>query len=65
MKIQSSNLQELYIVSLDNCECKDFTLRHKAQNRLSCKCENTFKCKNCSCKHQRDNLSDLMHEALI
>ncbi len=64
MKIASSNKQNFYITTLDNCECKDFTLRHKAQNRLSCNCAKTFECKLCSCKHQRDNLIELMNEEI-
>ena len=64
MKIASSNKQNFYITTLDNCECKDFTLRHKSQNRLSCKCVKTFECIKCSCKHQRDNIDQLKIEAL-
>ena len=65
MKIQSSNKQEWYEVNRNNCECKDFILRHKAQNRLSCNCKLWYKCSKCSCKHQRDNLANIMHEALL
>ena len=64
MKIASSNKQNFYITTLDNCECKDFTLRHKAQNRLSCNCEKWYECKKCSCKHQRENLVELMNEEI-
>ena len=64
MKIQSSNKQEFYIVTCDLCTCPDFTFRDKALNRLSCKCEKTFECKLCSCKHQRENIDQLKIEAL-
>jgi len=62
MKIASSNKQNFYITTLDECTCLDFSMRHKAQNRLSCKCEKTFECKLCSCYHQRENLVKLMNE---
>jgi hypothetical protein len=62
MQIQSSNKQEYYLVTLDSCNCLDFVKRNKSQNRLSCKCEKTFECKLCSCKHQRENLADIMNE---
>ena len=64
MKIQSSNKQEWYNVTCDLCTCPDFTFRDKALNRLSCKCEKTFECKLCSCKHQRENLVKLMNEEI-
>ena len=59
MKIQGSNKQTFYETTLENCTCLDFEKRNKAQNRLSCKCQKTFECKLCSCKHQRDNLEFL------
>jgi hypothetical protein len=62
MQIQSSNKQAYYTVTLDSCNCLDFVKRLKSQNRLSCKCEKTFECKLCSCKHQRENLADIMNE---
>ena len=64
MKIQSSNKQNFYITTLDECTCLDFFMRHKALNRLSCKCEKTFECIKCSCYHQRDNIDQLKIEAL-
>ena len=64
MKIQSSNKQAYYTVTLDSCNCLDFVKRNKSQNRLSCKCEYTFQCSKCSCRHQRDNLADIMNEEI-
>ena len=64
MKVQSSNKQNFYITTLDECSCPDFEHRKKALNRLSCKCKKTFECKLCSCYHQRDNLKQLKIEAL-
>ena len=64
MQIQSSSKQEYYLVTLDSCNCLDFVKRNKSQNRLSCKCEKTFECKLCSCKHQRENLADIMNEEI-
>ena len=64
MKIASSNKQNFYITSLDQCSCPDFTFRDKAQNRLSCNCAKTFECIKCSCKHQRENIDQLKIEAL-
>jgi len=65
MKITSSNKETYYEVSLELCECMDFVKRLKAKNRLSCNCNDTFNCKKCSCRHQRENLIDLKLEALI
>ena len=64
MKVQSSNKQTFYEVSLEKCSCPDFTHRTKAENRLSCNCELWYKCSKCSCKHQRDNLAQIMLEAV-
>ena len=65
MKVQSSNKQTFYNTTLENgCDCPDFTHRQKAQNRLSCNCELWYKCSKCSCKHQRDNLAQIMLEAV-
>jgi hypothetical protein len=65
MKVQSSNKQTFYEVTLESCECMDFVKRSKSENRLSCNCELWYKCSKCSCKHQRDNLANIMHEELI
>jgi len=64
MKVQSSNKQEFYNTTLESCNCLDFTHREKSQNRLSCNCEFWYKCSKCSCKHQRDNLAQIMLEAV-
>jgi len=64
MKVQSSNKQEYYNVTLEKCSCPDFTFRDKAENRLSCNCELWYKCSKCSCKHQRDNLVKIMNEEI-
>jgi predicted nucleic acid-binding Zn finger protein len=64
VKIQSSNKQNFYITTLDECTCPDFTFRDKSENRLSCECVKTFECIKCSCKHQRENLIELMNEEI-
>ena len=65
MKVQSSNKQEYYNTTLQGCNCLDFTMRDKAENRLSCNCELWYKCSKCSCKHQRDNLAKILQEAVL
>ena len=59
MKILSSNGKTEYITNLENCNCPDFTYR-KADKVLNC--DKPF-CLLCSCKHQRDNLKELLKEA--
>ena len=65
MKVQSSNKQDFYNTTLESCNCPDFTHREKAVNRLSCDCEFWYKCKKCSCKHQRDNLAQITKESVL
>ena len=64
MKVQSSNKQTFYNTTLEKCSCPDFLHRSKSENRLSCNCELWYKCSKCSCKHQRDNLAQIMLEAV-
>ena len=51
MKIQSSNKQNFYITTLDECTCPDFVFRNKKELGLTC-------------KHQRENIDQLKIEAL-
>ena len=65
MKVQSSNKQKYYITTLQGCNCLDYSMRNKSQNRLSCNCEKWYKCEKCSCYHQRDNLAKILQEAAL